>query len=301
MRDEAMLLTADETTLLPSDDDVTFYREHGWYRSRKIIPDELLDEAMEGAHRHFRGERDWALPIAGGFSDWKPQDGDVIRNCQAVGLQNRQLRKLAMLPLLGAIAARLTGSRVIRYFDDSIVYKPAGLPQTGTVVGWHTDRAYWGTCTSDRMLTAWIPFQDTPEELGPVVYVDESHRWPGAARMRTFGVTDLADLEARFMSDKNAVHKIPMTLRRGEVSFHSCLTVHGSAENRSIFPRAALVVHMQPEDNRFRVHLDERTGKPWHVFNDDLARKLDDGTPDYTDPSVFPVMWSSSADRVRAA
>jgi hypothetical protein len=301
MTDAALLLSADETKLLPSDDDVAFYREHGWYRSGKIIPDELLDEAMEGAQRHFRGERDWPLPIQGGYSDWKPQDGDVIRNCQALALQNRQVRKLSMLPILGAIASRLSGSDVIRYFEDFLVYKPAGLPETGTVVGWHTDRAYWETCTSDNMLTAWIPFQDTPEELGPVVYVDGSHRWPGAARMRTFRVTDLAETEARFMSDRGPVRKIPMTLRRGEVSFHSCLTVHCSGENRGTVPRVALAVHMQPADNRFRVWIDERTGKASHVFNDDLARKLDDGTPDYTDPSVFPIMWSSSADRVRSA
>jgi hypothetical protein len=33
-----MLLSRDETKLLPSDDDVAFYRQHGWYRSGKIVP-----------------------------------------------------------------------------------------------------------------------------------------------------------------------------------------------------------------------------------------------------------------------
>jgi hypothetical protein len=27
------------------------------------------------------------------------------------------------------------------------------------------------------------------------------------------------------------------------------------------------------------------------VVNDRMARKLADGTPDYTDPAVFPVLW----------
>ena len=118
---------------------------------------------------HFRGHRDWVLPISTGFSDWKPENGDVIRNAQAVALQNRQIRALVMRPILGAIAARLTGSPEIRYFDDSVIYKPPQLPNTASVVGWHTDRAYWGTCTSDEMLTAWIPFHDCPEEMGPVM------------------------------------------------------------------------------------------------------------------------------------
>ena len=285
-------LSAEEVSLLPTDDDVAFYREHGWYRSKRIFPDDVIDAAIAGSERHFRGQRDWVLPISTGFSDWKPEDGDVIRNAQAVALQNRQIRDLVMRPILGAIAARLTGSPEIRCFDDSVIYKPPQLPNTASVVGWHTDRAYWGTCTSDEMLTAWIPFHDCPEEMGPVMYIDGSHKWPGAARMRTFHSKDLAELEARFMIDKRPAAKYPMALRKGEVGFHSCLTVHASEANRGSGPRIALAVHMQDQSNRFRHHLDDN-GKPWHLFNDDLARKRADGTPDYADPHVFPVMWSS--------
>jgi Phytanoyl-CoA dioxygenase (PhyH) len=288
-------LSAHELEALPSDEDVIFYREHGWFRSGKIIPDELIRSAIAASERHFRGERDWALPIKSGFADWKPADGDVIRNGQAVALQNRQLRQLALLPILGAIAARLTGSEEIRYFDDSVIYKPKQLPSAESVIGWHTDRAYWGTCTSDDMLTAWIPFQDTPEEMGPLIYVDGSHKWPDTVKMRTFHTKDLTELETRFMAGR-PTRKIPMTLAKGEVSFHNCLTVHGSEANRSNSPRLALAVHMQDAGNRFRRHLDDR-GKPWHLFNDDLARKLDDGTPDYSDPHVFPVIWSLNGER----
>ena len=289
-----MGLTPNQQALLPSDEAVAFFREHGWYRSKKVLPDSLIDEAIEASDRHFRGERDWRLPIEGGFSDWKPSDGDVIRNAQAVALQNATLRKLAWNPILGAIAARLTGSPRIRYFDDSVIYKPAELPGTESVVGWHTDRAYWGTCTSDNMLTAWIPFQDTPEEMGPVVYVDKSNHWPGAAEMRTFHSKDLAQLEERFIGKDEAV-KLPMTLKKGEVSFHSCLTVHGSEVNRGQNPRIAMALHFQDDGNQFRRHLDD-TGQPWHLFNDDLARKLPDGSPDYTDPDVFPVVWPNGTN-----
>ena len=286
-------LSSEELALLPSEEDVAFYREHGWYRSRKVISDHLLDEALAGSERHFNGDRDWALPIQGGFADWKPEDGDVLRNAQAVALQNHQIRELVMLPILGAIAGRLVDTSEIRYFDDSVLYKPAQLPDTTSVVGWHTDRAYWGTCTSDNMLTAWIPFHDCPEEMGPITYVDASHKWPGAAAMRTFHNKELAELESRFMSDKPTTSKHAMTLKRGEVSFHSCLTVHGSEANRGGAPRIALALHMQDAANRFRHHLDDE-GKPWHLFNDDLARRLDDGTPDYSDPAVFPVLWASA-------
>jgi ectoine hydroxylase-related dioxygenase (phytanoyl-CoA dioxygenase family) len=275
--------------LLPDDEEVAFYREHGWYRSRRILSNELLDEAVAASDRHFAGQRDWPLPISSGYSDWKPSDGDTMRNGQATALQNRVLRQLALHPAIGAIATRLSGSPTIRYFDDSILYKPANVTDDDTVVGWHTDRAYWGTCTSEDMLTAWIPFQDTPEEMGPVVYIDRSHEWDDAEQLRTFHNKNLTEIE-RTLAARGPIAKHAMTLLRGEVSFHNCRTVHGSGPNRGVRPRRAMAVHLQDVTNQYRHHIDT-FGRPWHLFNDDLARKNADGTPDYSDPNVFPRLW----------
>ena len=284
-----MALTPEQEALLPSDQNIVFYREHGWYRSPRILPDVLLDRAFAGIQRHFSGERDWTLPPTSGFSDWKPGDGTMVRNAEVVALQNAQVRELVLYPLLGAIAARLMGSQTIRYFADTLVDKPGTLPNEESVVGWHTDRAYWGTCTSDSLLTMWIPFQDCTVDMGPLLYVDGSHTWPGTETMRTFRCKDLSELERKF-PDRRPIVRIPMTLRRGEVSVHHCRLIHGSGPNRSGTTRLAFAVHLQDADNRYRVYRNEQ-GIPWHIFLDDLAPKLVDGTPDYTDPTVFPTLW----------
>jgi len=283
-----MLQTAGDRALLPSERDVDLYRERGWHRSPLLIPDALFGTALLGMERHFRGERDWSLPTTSGFTDWKPGDGDGIRSAEVIALRNRQLRELVSFPLLAATAARLSGSPQIRYFADTLIFKPPEDPNAASVVGWHTDRAYWQTCTSEEMLTAWIPFHDCSEEMGPVIYVEGSHRWPGTDNMRTFRAQDLSQLKALF--PERPLVKRPMTLRRGEVSFHHSRLIHGSAPNRSDVPRIALALHFQPMENRYRAHHNDH-GVPWHIFIDDLARKLDDGTPDYTDPAVFPLLW----------
>lgn len=287
-----MALTREQEALIPSDQDIAFYREHGWYRSPRILPDELLDRAYAGIQRHFSGERDWTLPPTSGFSDWKPGDGNIVRNSEVVALQNEQVRELALHPVLGAIAARLTGSPAIRYFADTLVDKPGTLPDNDSVVGWHTDRAYWGTCTSDSLLTMWIPFQDCTVDMGPLLYVDGSHIWSKTENMRTFRCKDLSELERAFPEHAPLV-KIPMTLRRGEASVHHCRLIHGSGPNTSGRQRLALAVHLQDATNRYRVHHNAQ-GIPWHVFLDDLALKREDGLPDYADPHVFPVLWEET-------
>ena len=62
-----MYLTLDEA-LLPSGSDVAFYRQHGWYRSKRVLSEALLEQAFSGIQRHFSGERDWDLPPTSGFS-----------------------------------------------------------------------------------------------------------------------------------------------------------------------------------------------------------------------------------------
>ena len=286
-----MKLSDDQWELLPSDEDTAFYREHGWYISKKILPDELIEEAKYGSERHFAGERDMPMPVASGYADWRPEDGDGFRNCEFVALQNVQLRKLVEHPLIAAVAAKLVGCPIVRLWDDQLVFKPSDGPQTGSVIGWHTDRAYWKTCTSLNMLTAWIPFHDCPEDRAPLIVVDGSHRWSGVTTLRSFKEQNLEELSAQFKVDGAPFSPVPMVLEQGQVSFHHCRAVHGSDVNRSDLPRLSLSIHLQDGDNRYRLYRNEH-GVPWHLVHDDMCRTTADGLPDYTDPKTFPVLWS---------
>lgn len=286
-----MDLSPEQEALLPTDEDVAFYEEHGYYVAGKVLPDEVVDAAIRGAERHWHGDRDWQLPISSGFGDWHYGDSDAIRNSEYTALQNREIRALAQYPVIGAIAARLARTPSVRLWDDQLVSKPPATGASGPVVGWHTDRAYWLTCTSEDMLTAWIPLHDCPVEMGPVVYVDGSHRWPDTEAMRTFNTQDLEAVERTFIGDGSQSLKRVIALKKGQMSFHHSRLIHGSDQNRGTFPRTSVALHMQDAKNRYQVHLNE-AGEPWHITNDDLCRKNADGTPDYTDPAAFPVVWS---------
>ena len=152
------------------------------------------------------------------------------------------------------------------------------------------------TCTSEDMLTAWIPLHDCPVEMGPVIYVDGSHRWPGTESMRTFNSQDLEALERRLIGDDNTSLKRVIALRKGQMSFHHCRMIHGSDVNRGDRPRTSIALHLQDGKNRYRPFLNER-GEPWHITNDDLCRKDANGHPDYSDPAAFPVLWSADGAR----
>lgn len=286
-----MRLTPEQERLLPTDADVEFYREHGYYVSGRIFTDDELDEYAYGSERYYAGERDFCLPESiRAFEGWKPDDGDVLRVNDYVSLQNSELSELVRHPLVGAIAARLSQSPAVRLWHDQMIYKPASKVAAETAIGWHTDRAYWMTCSSTEMLTAWVPFHDCDEGMGALMVIDGSHQWSGDAAIRGFHTKGEDGMEYNFAPDGRSVKTVPLNLRKGQVSFHHCMTVHGSAPNRSDRPRHSLSVHIQDASNAYRLHRLDGGQAAWHR-NDVLCRNVG-GTPDYSDPDFCPLLWA---------
>jgi hypothetical protein len=284
------------TDPLPSDDDVAFYQQHGWFATARVLDDRLLDEALEGLRQHWAGHRDAELPGGGErFADWMPGAGEGTRNNEYLSLQNHRVRKLALSPIIGAIAGRLTGSSAIRLFDDQMVFKPGG--QKDSAVGWHVDGDYWLTCSSQQMLTAWIPLHDCPDEMGPLVILDRSHAWSHQIeRSRlSFRQQDMDGFAGRVRELGYEFTPVMMNLRRGQISFHHCRAIHGSYPNRGESPRIALAVHLQDADNNYRPSI-KPDGRPVILFNDMICLRTDSGMPDYSDDAVFPLLWQAPDD-----
>src|SRR5919109_2177303 len=107
----------------------------------------------------------------------KPVDQELLTNAY-VSLQNKQLRNVVRTQIIAAAAAKLAGTHTIRLFRDQLIYKPPEEQGSQTFVGWHVDRAYWLMCTSENMLTAWVPFHDCDEDMGTLIMLDGSHTWP---------------------------------------------------------------------------------------------------------------------------
>ena len=276
--------------LLPSEEDVRFYEEHGWFRTPKVLSDELIDSAVAGLEEHWSGHRDAKLPVQTGYGDWMPGAGSGTRNNEYLSLQNNRVRRLALSPVIGAIAAKLARTEEIRLFDDQMVYKPAG--QGLSAVGWHVDGDYWGTCASQSMLTAWIPLHDCPEELGPCAMLDGSHKWSHLVdrEILSFNRQDMEQLQRHVESLGFSFQPVPMSMERGQMSFHHTRTLHGSYPNRGERPRIAYAVHLQDASNRYRSAANP-DGSPVRLFNDLICAKDGAGLPDYADDEVFPALW----------
>lgn len=150
------------------------------------------------------------------------------------------VREFVTSPKLGRIASQLMGTTGVRIYHDQALYKEAG----GGITPWHADQYYWPVDT-DKTITAWIPLQETPLEMGPLAFCPKSHR-----------VTYGRDLEIGQESED----RIGMALKNhgidegkfdlGEVSFHSGWTFHRASPNTTPKPREVMTIIYTDEDIR---------------------------------------------------
>jgi hypothetical protein len=295
-------LTEQDLALLPSDEDVAFFAEHGWYLSKKLFTDAEVDDLLSATERYYAGERDRTLPVRPPrLAYWEPSHGDIQRHNDYVHYESDGIAKALLKPIIGAVAARLAGALEIRVFQTTLIYKPPIPGEQSNIVPWHFDKHYWASSTSDHMLTAFIPFHDCDEEMGTITMVDRSNNWAEIgfedSTNQHFANRDRTQLEQ--MLEENAaynnasVNKIPMIIPKGHMSFHHCKTYHGSGANRSDRPRRAISLHLQDGDNAYR-EFPLSDGSLAIYNHDSLVRRTPDGHPDYSDPDYCPVIWRAN-------
>jgi hypothetical protein len=299
MQTTEFALTDEQRALLPSEKDVAGYAEHGWYLSKKLLTDGEVATLLAASERFYAGQRGRRLPTRPStLAYWEPENGPVQRHNDYIHYESDEIGAILRKPLIGAVAARLAEARQIRIFQSTLIYKPPRPDEPTNLVPWHFDKHYWQSSTSQKMLTAFIPFHDCGEEMGTITMVDGSNTWKEIggddSTTRHFARRSRADLEELLKQNaefNNAeIVKLPMAIPKGHMSFHHCRTYHGSGANRADRPRRAISLHLQDGDNRHR-RFTRSDGSVVAYNHDHFVRRTAAGEPDYADPEFCPTIW----------
>lgn len=225
------------------------YMRDGFYiHDAALWPVAVVDRAVEGMDAVRRGEYDTGVPPRP--SAWQPGD-DPQRLCKIEKPQiaNRAIMDLIKHPALGALVAEVCGAEWVQVWWVQLLYKPPGIGDVN--VGWHQDRNYWGAWEEgSELFTAWIALSEVGPADGPMHFVRGSHQWGLLPGSDFFG-QDLAQQKRELVALANGEWvEVAATLPKGGVSFHHCLTLHGSGPNYSAGPRRSLAVHLRTERSR---------------------------------------------------
>lgn len=143
---------------------------------------------------------------------------------------------------LARIAAELLEVDGVRLYHDQSLYKEPG----GGITPAHADQYYW-PLASDRTITAWVPLQAVPNDMGPLGFYARSQ---SVEFGRDLGISDESEekISANMAKHGFAFDSGPFEL--GEISFHLGWTFHKAGANVSKNPRAVMTVIYMDADMR---------------------------------------------------
>ena len=276
------------------------FRCEGWYSPPgTLFSETTLREAREAMRDPFRAPD---LPMPPRMLSYlgKPPNGPrTPRWNQHIAHQYQAVWRIATDQTLARIAATLVGADGVRLWNTALITKAPGESAAYASIAWHCDSAFWPTCSSKSMLTAWIPLHAVERDSGALRVLLGSHQHvrkgvlPEAALRAQF--RDSGGSEAAVASEyqRAGLELRPhvVELEAGCVSFHHMDTLHCSGPNRGDASRVAISVQFQDVANEYVRH----PGGASYPMEDVVDRHRS-GSPDFGDPAVCPLLWSRTEE-----
>lgn len=172
--------------------------------------------------------------------------------------ENETIKTLVMSIRLAKIASDLMQVTGVRLYHDQALFKEGG----GGITPWHADQFYW-PLASDKTITAWIPLQATPLEMGPLEFSAGSHKLVEGREMA------ISDESEAFLERKLRVtdfeHVIePFDL--GEVSFHSGWVFHRAGANTTAEMRKVMTIIYMDHEMVLKNPENRNQSKDWETW-----------------------------------
>ncbi len=192
-------------------------------------------------------------------------------------LQDETIKEFVFSKRLARIAAELMQTEGVRMYHDQALYKEGG----GGITPWHADQYYWPLST-DKTITAWIPLQAVPLEMGPLEFSAGSHV---IVEGRELAIGDESEVliqkKLRVTDFKHVIEPFDL----GEVSFHSGWVFHRAGANQTNDMRKVMTVIFMDRDMILQKPENENQVNDWNTWCPGAT------IGEVIDSPLNPVMW----------
>jgi hypothetical protein len=203
--------------------------EHGFIRLRSVLSKALVRRYEPEITRKVVDLNTMHLPL-----EERDTYSKAFLQVENIWQSSAAAQEFVFARRLARIAAELMGVDGVRLYADQALYKEPG----GGITPWHADQYYW-PLGSDRAITAWIPLQDTPMELGPLEFADGSHRF---SHGRDLPISDESESELQAALGAQGFRTDASAYQIGDVSYHLGWVFHHAGPNRSQTTRRVMTV-----------------------------------------------------------
>ncbi len=214
---------------------VQFYGENGYVKLKNVLSANVLEHYRQAISKRVAELSADAVPL-----EQRDTYGKAFLQVMNLWKESEDVREFVFGKRLARIAAQLMGVSGVRIYHDQALYKEPG----GGITPWHADQYYWPV-SSEKTVTAWVPLQDTPSEMGPLAFCEKSHRFQIG---RDLEISDKS--ETTLKEALSTFRTEDSEFQLGDVSFHAGWTFHRAGANVTSRPREVMTVIYMDENIR---------------------------------------------------
>jgi ectoine hydroxylase-related dioxygenase (phytanoyl-CoA dioxygenase family) len=218
-----------------TDEQIAFYQANRYIKLKQVFDEPTISFFNEAISKQVDLMKNEEIPL-----EERSTYGKAFLQLFNLWREDKVVKEFIFSTRLAKIASDLMQTEGVRIYHDQALFKESG----GGITPWHADQYYWPLET-DKTITAWIPLQATPLELGPLEFSAGSHQ-----------IIEGRDLEISDESEAAIQQKLRVTdfkhvieaFDLGEVSFHSGWVFHRAGANSTNQMRKVMTVIYMDKD-----------------------------------------------------
>lgn len=208
---------------------IEFFQEYRYIKLKHVLNPETLDYFNEAISKKVEELNDETTPM-----EQRSTYGKAFLQLFNLWKKDDVIKELIFSKRLAQIAADLMQVDGVRLYHDQALFKEAG----GGITPWHADQHYWPLET-DKTITAWIPLQETPLEMGPLEFSAGSHQ---IVEGRELSIGDDSEVQIQKRLRVTDFNHVVEPFDIGEVSFHSGWVFHRAGANQTDGMRKVMTI-----------------------------------------------------------
>jgi len=232
---------------------IDFYQENRFIKLKQVLDSSTLSYFNDVITRRVDQMNTQTSPL-----ESRSTYGRAFLQLFNLWREDEIVKELVFSKRLAKIAADLMHTSGARLYHDQALFKEGG----GGITPWHADQYYWPLDT-DKTVTAWIPLQVTPLELGPLEFSAGSHRIVEGREL------EISDESEQLIREKlrvtDFVHVIE-PFDAGEISFHSGWIFHRAGANSTEQMRKVMTIIYMDMDMRLKLPENQNQVNDWNAW-----------------------------------
>ena len=232
---------------------IDFYRENQYIKLKQVFPAEILNHYSQVIADKVQELNTMHLPI-----EERSTYDKAFLQIMNIWTKSEVVKQFVFNKRLAQIATELMGVSGVRMYHDQALFKEPG----GGFTPWHADQYYW-PLGNDNTVTAWIPMQETPLEMGPLEFSAKSYQLHGGREL------SISDESEEIISKKlriNDFERIAEPFELGEVSFHSGWLFHRAGPNTTNQMRQVMTVIYMDKDMHLKTPENSNQQNDWDTW-----------------------------------